>query len=145
MAIPLEGSKKIVGITGPCSTEEVTTTPLGGGKIGLDVNAVVGFPPVGVTVVSFPFVAVPPAAVLPLPPPGPATLYTVTVLGATAGDVILVRKIGDPVGTGVPLIVGGGSVTFGGLFGAISPVGFDAEALATNVTPVHAYVTIQAP
>ena len=36
MPLPIEGTKKIVGIVGPCGTEEVTVT---GGK--LDVNAVV--------------------------------------------------------------------------------------------------------
>lgn len=143
MAIPLEGSKKIVGITGPCSVEEVTTTPLGGGKIGLDVNAVVGFPAVGVTLTSFAFVPVPPAAILALPPPGPATRYTVTVIGGAPGDTFLIRGAG-PVGSGVPIITPGGSVSFGGLFGAIAPAMF-VEALATNVGVGHVYVTTEAP
>lgn len=101
-------------------------------------------PSTGTTMASFPFVAIPPGAIVPLPvPPVGTTEYSFTALG-TAGDVTLVRNAVDPIGTGLPVIATGGNGKIGGLTGAI-PAALVAEAFATNAAGVHMYVTAFGP
>jgi hypothetical protein len=109
------------------------------------VDTVVSPAPPGTTMASFPFVVVPPGGVVgPFIQPPATQRLTFSVLG-TAGDIVLVRAVGSPALTGVPIIAAGGTVTFGAPGGSIVAAGYIFEALATNAAVAHVYPTAEGP
>lgn len=145
MAMPLEGSKKIVGVTGPCSTEEVTTTPLGGGKIGLDVSAVVAFPAFpGKTVIAITDTVIPAAAIgFPLPAVPAATLRATYQNVTAVASVIRIRPVAAVPPAG-PSLQKDQAVSFGGFGGAV-PIATPFVADGDPLVPTHLAIIFELP
>lgn len=138
MAAPLE-PRLVPGVLHDRDANPIDSTFSGGlRRLAVDASVSMSPPQPGTTITTGTNTSITPGATAPLPaPPSGTRRMTVQLVGGDGTTRVLIREVGGPVGSGVMLALLG-SVSYGGVDGAIAPL--EAENVAGGV---NASVAIQ--